>query len=208
MTRADIRSNVQDNLKNAGVFFNDTDVNNSIQDAYFDVTSKTRCIIKTINLPWQSLHPYYDLITDCGVADYLSTWGVFNYVTNLWLRDDLGIRHFDDLRMDWEMWNAAPQYWAPHSLRRIAVAPNYAVATGNFKLCYSGICPLIVSDADQLLIATDMQVALEEYATADLLESNQEVTRAQAHWNIYFPLIDQYKKRVENIARFDYMPKI
>lgn len=207
MTRVELRSNIQDNLKNAGVLFTDTEVNNAIQDAYYDIASKTRCIIKTINLNWDANSPYYDLIAK-GVDDYAGTWGVFNYVTNLWLRDDLGIRHFDDLRLDWEMWRGAPQYWAPHSLTKIAVAPAYSIAFGNFKLCYSAQAPIIADDTTQLLIATDMGQAIEEYASADLLESNQEITRAQAHWAQYILMVAQYKKRVEDLARFDYMPKI
>src|SRR5579872_5313919 len=178
MNRGQIRTRVESNLSDAGVFFSANAINDSLQDAYNEVASRTRCIIKSATVNQVADSNYYDFIT-LGVTDYLATIGIFNNETQFWLRDDLSLRDFDRLRRNWELWVGSPQFWAPHSLKYIAIAPvNAVVTTQTFTLWYWAIAPTFTLDSDSPLIATDKQNLLENYACGDLLADAKEYTKA------------------------------
>lgn len=209
MTRIQIRALVRANLSDAGVtFFDDAAINDSLQDGYNEVAAKCRCIQKSAVVNQVANSPYYDFIT-LGISDYLGTIAIFNPSTNFWLRDDISLRDFDRLRRDWEKWSGQPQFWAPHSLKYIAVAPNLAATNGEqFTLWYWATAPVMTSDSDVPLIATDMQNILEEYATADLLEDASEVTKASVYWSDYEKDKQDYKARCAELARADLLLRV
>lgn len=208
MNRATIRSNIRANLAdNSTLTFSDLDINTSIQEAYNLVAAQCYNIIKSITLDWLDGKIYYDF-ESLGVTDYLGTIGIFNLNTNFWLRDDLSLRDYDRLRRDWEMWVGQPMFWTPHSRQYIAVAPKLAAATGQYTLWYWAKAPIMSSDADVPLIASDMQTLLEHFGTADLLDSIEETTKAGTFWTKYYNNQPSYAERCLKLAKADLLLRI
>lgn len=211
MTRGDLRENISKNLADANVtFYSIDDINNSIQDGYNEVVAFAQPIVKHIQLQWQAGVNYYDFLKQMGISDYMGCLAIFNDMTNQWLRDDLSIRDFDRLRRDWEKWNGTPQFWTPHSLKYVAVAPKLAstVADNKFTLWYYGIAPTLQSDDDAFLIAADKISLLEYYSTADLLESAEENVKANEWWTEYDSDLPSYKERCHNLARYQLLQRV
>jgi hypothetical protein len=208
-TRVQLRLNVRANLSDSGItFYDDNSINNALQDAYNEVAAKARCITKSATVNQVANANYYDFIS-LGVTDYLGTTAIFNLDTNFWLRDDVSLRDFDRLRRDWEMWNGSCQFWAPHSLQYIAVAPVLPlIVAEQFTLLYWAAAPTLTSDSSVPLVSTDMQPLLEYYATADLLESAEEMTKAQPYWESYRKDLPKYKKRCVQLAAADLLLRV
>lgn len=231
MTLAQIKATVRSNLSDAGVTsYTEVDLNESMQDAYDDIVILSQCITKRVTLTWQNLLSYYDFST-LGVSDYLNTIGIFNNVTNMWLRDDLSLRDFDRVRRDWENGIGSPQFWAPSSPSNVAVMPKYSSTTasagaffggssssayyigsagglGTYILLYSATAPTFTADTDVPLIAVDVQVLLEYYVTADMLEQFEEFTKAGEFWLKYTTDIEEYAQRVKLNNRSDLLLRI
>lgn len=229
-TRGQIKSDIQSNLTDLNVnFFSDTDINESIQDAYDDVAILTQCIQNIATLNWVSNLSYYDFVS-LGISNYLGTIAIFNNVTNLWLADTLSLKDFDRIRRDWETWIGTPLYWAPSDYKRIAVAAKYSAvsgggafsnafsdaffidsaigALGSFKLYYWSLAPTLVLDSETFLIASDMDQLITQYVTADLLEQAQEFTKAMGFWESYNSNIISYSDRVKRNNKADLLLRI
>ena len=204
MTRLQLATNVRSNLNDAGITFYDTDtINQSLQDAYNEVAAKCRCITKSAVVQQIAYTPYYDFLGG-GVTDYLGTIAIFNQDTQFWLRDDVSIRDFDRIRRDWEQWTGEPQFWAPHSQQYVAICPVLAAVIVNvnqFTLWYWAQAPSFAGDSSVPLVATDMQPLLEWYATGDLLEDAQEVSKADTFWEKWEVDKEKYKMRCINLAK-------
>ncbi len=228
MTRSQIKTNVRENLSDTpSVRFTEDDLNESFQDAYDDIAILTQCFSKSVTLFWEGGRIYYDF-KQLGVSDYLGTVAIFNNVTNMWLRDDLHIRNFDQLRRDWETWNGSPQFWAPVSPSKVAIAahyPNTATdgafsylafssaffinsSVGTFNLLYYTIAPLVTSDSYVPLIASDVQTLFENYMTADMLEQDEQYVKAADYWDKYYEGIDEYALRVKKINQNDLLLRV
>ena len=206
-TRGDIKANLQANLVELGInWYSDEDMNNSIQDAYDDLTILTQCIQQMQTINFTSDLCYYNFYD--SISDYLGAIAIFNNNTNQWLRDDLSLKDFDRIRRDWEKWIGTPIFWAPSDPKRIAMAPKYKVATGNFNLYYWVSAPLLVADTDQFLIASDKTTAILQYATADLLEQAQEFNKAQTFWAQYYPNVADYADRVKRNCKADLLLRL
>jgi len=205
MTLAQIRTNVRSNLYDAAVtFYDDDTIDQSIQDGYNEVAAKCRCITKSVAVQQLALQPYYDFLNVSGIADYLGCIAIFNQDTQFWLRDDVSLRDFDRIRRDWELWVGEPQFWAPHSQQYVAVCPVLpAIITGVnlFTLWYWAQAPALSDDSSVPLIASDMQPMLEWYATGDLLEDAQEVTKAADWWQRFETDKVKYRERCINLAK-------
>jgi hypothetical protein len=209
-TRGQIKADLQGNLNDLSInFYSDTDLNDAVQDAYNDIVILTQCIQKSATLNWVTELTYYDFIT-LGITDYLGTIGIFNNVTNLWLRDDLSLKDFDRIRRDWEKWNGTPLFWAPVDPKYTAIVPKYlgTGSLGTFKLYYWALAPTLTLDASTFLIAGDMQQMITQYATADLLEQAQEFTKAMDYWNQYYPNIVSYADRVKRSCKSDLLLRV
>jgi hypothetical protein len=208
MTRAQIRAAIRMNLDDAGVtFYQDDEINTSIQDAYNEIAAKTRCIVKSTTLNWGDAKTYYDFLS-LGVSDYFGTIAIFNNNSNLWLRDDVNLRDFNRIRRDWETWRGESQFWAPHSFKYTAVCPCLETGSGNFVLWYYAVAPTLVDDTSVPIIATDVQRLFEYYSTADLLETAEEATKASIWWGKYDPILNAYKERCHNLAKSQLLLRI
>ena len=85
-------------------------------------------------MSWIANLSYYDFKA-LGVTDYKATTAIFNNVTNVFLSDDLSIKDFDRVRIDWENALGTPTWWAPVNFKRIAI----------FKCFFLHICfPILI----------------------------------------------------------------
>lgn len=234
-TRGQIKSDIQHNLIELNFnFYSDTDLNNSLQDAYDDIVILTQCIQKKVTLNWISNLSYYDFVNKMNVTDYMGTIAIFNNISNLWLRDDLSLKDFDRIRRDWETWIGTPMFWAPSDYRHIGICPKmynggitYGAfdyksfnnishfvdnsansGLGSFILYYWTIAPTLVSDNDTFLMASDKTTALTQYCTADLLEQAQEFNKAGNFWNLYNANVEDYADRVKRNNKADLLLRI
>jgi len=211
MNRGQLKTILKTNLAEAGVtdgYFDDNELNEAIQDAYSYTVAHSLCYVKRQNgLSWQNSTNYYDFVT-LGITDYIATCGIFNNVNNQWLRDDLPIRGFDILRTDWELWIGCPQYWAPHSLKYVAVAPRFDTATGTYDIVYYAKAPTLTSNSDTFVIADDKNNLLEYRCTAVLLETANEESKSQI-WNSQFnEELESYIERTRSLAKSDLMNRL
>jgi hypothetical protein len=229
-TRGQIKVTVRANLNDNGVtFWSETDLNDSFQDAYDDIVCLSQCICKSVTLTWQGQLSYLNFITDYGIDDYLAVVAIFNYSTNLWLRDDLNLRDLDRLRRDWECWIGTPQFWCTSDPLHIAVAPKYGVQVapesfvpfafsnafnigpnppGTFKLVYWAQAPVLTTDLNTLYTASDVQNLFEFYVTADMLEQAQEFNKASEYWEKYYSSLEEYSERVKVNSKSDLLLRI
>lgn len=204
MTFADIKADIRINLNDAGVTaYSVADIDDAVQDAYDDIVFHSHCIIKSVNLPWQSNSPYYDFAA-ISVTDYMGCTAIFNNNNNLWLDDNTTRQQLRNEDPRWEVTLGEPILWLPINFRYIAVYPHGASSVGTFDLKYWAKAPTVV-DADTPLIAADMQDLVTFYATADLLEQWEEYTKARVFWEEYIGDLEDYKERVENIAKAELM---
>lgn len=229
MTRGQIKTIVSTNLADNQIFSDSTDLEDSIQDAYDDIAFLTKCIVYTATVNWVPNLSYYDFV-ELGVSSYLGCLAIFNNVNNQWLRDDLSLRDFDNLRTDWEIAIGTPEFWAPSDPKRVAINRKYSGSAvngafnasaftnayyigdngglGNFTLYYWATAPTLSSDSSTFLIALDVQNLLEFYATADQLEDALEFEKASVYWKKYYSGIDEYAKRVRNSAHADLLLRV
>lgn len=233
-TRGQIKTNARINLADRGVtFYSEDDLNDSIQDAYDDIAALTQCITKSVDLNFTAYTSYYDFKNNFSVADYMGTTAIFNYTSNLWLRDDMSLRDLDRIRRDWETWTGTPQFWSPSDPVRIAIAPKVTVntngvalgafdsgsfssafyitgaaPTAGFRLYYWAVAPTLASDNDILLVASDFSDLFENYITGDLLEQAQEFKKAGVFWIEYYKSIEQYAERVKKNNKADLLMRV
>ena len=230
--RGQLKTTVRQNLDDAGVtFYSDDDLNESLQDAYDDIAILSQCICKNKTLQWIGDLSYLNFKEDYGVLDYLATVAIFNYSTNMWLRDDLTIRDLDRIRRDWELWVGTPQFWCTSDPLHIAIAPKYPPAgaspgafnplafsdaffigtvssLGNFKLVYWAQAPVLTGDSSIFLMASDVQNLLEFYTTADMLESAEEFGKASEYWEKYYNSLVEYSARVKRNNKADLLLRV
>ena len=208
MTRGEAKTIVKKNLESLGsVFYNDSELNDSCQDAYDDIASRTQCIMKSTTLN-QAAKNYYNFKDDHAITDYLATVAIFNNLTNLWLRDDVSYRQFDRIRQDWENWRGSSQFWAPLAYNRIVIAPFNTTATSTFLLRYAALAPTLASDLTAFLISSHRSTLVTNYMTADMLETAEEYNKAQFYWNEYDSEVEAYKEQCHNIAKSDLLLRV
>lgn len=213
MTRDQLVGRVRQNLEDTtGIFFDPTFVAKAIQDAYDEVAVATCCIVKTTrNLKFLGGVVHYDFLgsdpneiqyqrlVNGGhfnnyqiIPDYFKGQAIFNQQTNRWMecKDKLVLNRF---RFDWELSGGTPWFWTLFGNNLISFFPHYSgtgwpytIIMGYFDLIYSAQAPTLVNGTDSPLIPGQHQQILEFYATADLLESIKEFTKAAGFWKKYY----------------------
>lgn len=207
MTFEEIKVRVRRNLNDLGVtFYSIVDLADSAQDAYDDIAIRSRCIRKVVEIDFDDDINYYSPLAE-GVSDYLGTIGIYNNNTELWLEDNISRVQLDKLGTNWELTHGQPSHWCPSDPTYIIIYPKQLVGEGNFDLHYWATAPT-VADEDTPLIATDMQKLLEFYMTADLLEQQEEFTKAQTWWKKYEENLELYTERNSKIAKADLLMRM
>lgn len=202
-TRDEISTIVRVNLNDLGVtFYSADDVNDALQDGYDDIAVFSGCIQKTANLTLLDNTVYYDI--PAAISDFFAVVAAYNNNSNRWLEFQ-PLKHFDGVRIDWELWTGEPLFGSISNFRYLAFIPHQVDAVGTITIWYRALAP-VLSGSTVPLIHTDEQDLLELYATADLLDQAEEYTKADSYWEQYFTRLMAYKKRVASLATSDYLP--
>ena len=201
MTRDQIAHKVSRNLHDAGVtYYSAYDLNNSIQDAYDEIVVYSECIEKRIDIPYKSNTTYYQVGVELP-ADYYRVIKILNNEQNRWLSGSSD-REQLNYSGDWETVNSTAYEFTILGHDRIGLNGRSSNATGTFKLLYKAQAPTLQGDT-VLLINSSYILLPELYATADLLEQNQEFTKAQIYWNQYDPMLEKYREKIQVLAKPD-----
>lgn len=201
-TRDQIAANIANNLEDAGLaFFSATDINNSIQDGYDDLSSYVMQIEKTFVVNQEANRVYYNLSSLIG--DQICVVRVYNNSTNMWLQRSSS-KILDQIRWDWEVWTGEPRHFFPHTWDYLAVAPHKVAAVGSFIIYYRAVADtLVASSVPQ--IKGDEHRLIEKYATADLLIQAKEWEKAQSWFQDYNNGLEQYRNDTKTLASSDFV---
>lgn len=209
MTRAEVSTKIRNNLNDLGItYYSDTDINNSIQDAYDEIVVYSECIEKWADIPVNTIgateaggNPWIKISNI--LSDYYRPLAILNQTTRQFLEPQID-RDVDNYRWDWQLGNGAVYDFIINGPQWIGLPNSYTGA--NYKplrLFYKATAPKMLVDTDYFRILDDYQILIEHYCTADLLEQNQEFMKAQNYWNQYEPLLEEYRSKIQLLSRSD-----
>lgn len=200
MTRADIRFRIRRNLDDLGItYYTAVDINEAIQDAYDEVVVYCECIEKRVDLDFVSNTTYYDFST--LIPDYYRVIKLYHNGQNRFI-DPTNNRNQGSYRIDWEVVNATEREYVILGPKYVGMSGRQAIATGNFGVFYKAKANQLI-DTSIPLISDNYIRLLELYGTADLLEQNQEFTKAIKYWQEYDPMLEDYRRKVQLLAKAD-----
>lgn len=194
MTRDQIAASIRTELADAGTFYTDDDINDSIQDAYDEVVAITQPIEKTVELSWIDDLVYYDFYTT--VSDYIRPFAVYNNANQVWL-NWVSNKHLDEINDEWETADGNTTNAWIVNFRYIAMYPTNPTATGTFDLYYKAKADTLTGTSIPQ-IPIEFEDILENYVVADLLEQDEQFNKALDYITEYEKNLDDLKKLVES----------
>lgn len=200
MTRDQIAVKIRQNLNDNGVtYYSMTDINDSIQDGYEEIVIYCECIEKAVTLDFKSNTTYYDMWS--LIPDYFRVIRIFSYATNRFLEANLELEN-SGYSLDWELTNGSFQDFIIKGPKYIGISSRSSNATGSFKIWYKAQANKL-SGNDIPKINAKFQMMLENYGTADLLEQNQEFSKASIYWSQYNKQLEDYRNKIQLLSRTD-----
>jgi hypothetical protein len=198
VTRDEIHAKIRHNLDDEGVvYYNHDDIDRAIQDAYDEVVCYCECLDAEIDLPFLPDTTYYDM--RALVPDYLRTTRVYDLERKRQLFGSSDRRELY-YRANWETITQAPTDFIINGPSYLGF--NGRIGTGKFRLNYKAQAPLLEADS-VLKINSAYLLLIENYATADLLEQNQEYVKASKYWGQYDPMLEKYRSKIQQLSRAD-----
>ena len=212
MTRAQIKAKIRYNLNDAGItYYSDVDLNDSIQDGYDEIVCVSECIEKFIDIsadvlldqtigngrPWVKVNEL--------IPDYYRIIGILNRSTRMFIDANIS-RNEDHFRFDWQIHNNSNIYsYVINGPQWLAFPNNNFNANSGimFRIFYKAIAPIVQSDTEHFKILNDYSRLIELYSTADLLEQNQEYTKATNQWVNYELLLTKYSYKIQLLSKAD-----
>lgn len=198
VTRVDLRGRLDSFFQNPNYYLN-VDFNDAIQDGYDEVAAFTGCIVKSVTIPFANNRTYYDMLS--LIPDYIGIYSAFNSVTKRWMlptslrKLD---RAFNGVLTSWEVTTGSPEFFVPISYRYVAIYRKPVIDNyGNMVVFYRASAP-VISDSTCILIPGDHMQCLEEYTITDLLEQNQEFTKAGDRLQEYVRTLDLLRVYAQN----------
>lgn len=201
MTRIELANKVRDNLNDAGVtYYSAADLNESIQDIYDEMAVYCQFIEKGINIDFENDTTYYDLADE--ISDYYRVIKIWNpavkgYLTGVSDRDEL------NLRQDWELGNYQSREFLILGPRYLGLSGRTSNASGHMQIWYKATAPTLTSDNSILLVNEGYLIVLENGVTADLLEQNQEYSKANTYLANYETGLEDYRAKIKLLAKAD-----
>lgn len=202
MTRIDLQARLR-NYFNNNVYYTGDDYNNSLQDGLDEVAALTGCVYASATLPFQANKSYYDLET--LLPGYIGLIAIFNNTIKRWMTP-ISSTKLDGFRIDWEIVGGTPWYFCPMNYRFIAIYQKPLVGTyGNAFVFYAASAPTL-ADTTVIPIPDDHMQALENYCITDLLEQQQEFTKATDALKAYGARIEQLRVLMKARRNKDRIP--
>ncbi len=203
-TLGDIVDRIRQTIDNP-VYWTPEDINASVQDGYDEIIGTTGSLLKATIIPFTKDLVYYDLRSI--IPDYLAITSIYNPITKRWMTP-ISLWGLDAIREDWEIIGGTPEYFSVVSHRYVAIHPRTNVDNyGNMYVMYKASAQALTSDS-AIKFNNDFITALEEYAAADLLEQNQEFTKASIRFKEYLRLLGQLDTWTKNLRESDRIPTL
>lgn len=200
MTRNQISAKVRDNLNDAGItYYSEADINDSIQDGYDEVVVYCECIDKTHTLNFLANTTYYkfsDLI-----PDYYRPVHLRHSTLNFFL-DPIPERDLFNGQDNWEIASRQERDFHILGPEYIGISGRTANPVGGITIFYKAQAPVLEGNSVPQILES-FQILLEHYATADLLEQNQEYAKAQKYWKYYDIGIEKYRSKIQLLSKSD-----
>lgn len=209
MVRVQALNKIRQNLHDNGMtYYSIEDINESIQDAYDEIVIYSECIEKSIDIPVNSLvntpesaNPWTNIRK--LIPDYYRLIGVLNQSTRQFLTPQID-REQDELRIDWQLSTGNVYDYVINGPDWVGFPNSYnQTANKPLRVFYKASAPKLTHDNQAFRILIDFQILIEWYCTADLLEQNQELIKAQGYWNQYEPKLDEYRDKIQILSRSD-----
>lgn len=202
MTRDEIVAKVSGNLNDFGYFYQPIDFTDSIQDAYDEIVSLTTCLPKATTIAATANKSYYDL--PALISDFVALRGIFNHRIKRWLIPKTP-RWLDTQRIDWELQNGEPEYFAVFNYRYVGIYPRVLTSSGNLWIFYYGKANTLTGSDSPNLPASAGDDAIEAYGTADLFEQAEEWVKAQEYYEMYLKCLKEVDKFRNSLRLPDYV---
>ena len=200
-TRLDLESRLANFFPN-NQYYQQFDFQDSIQDGSDELCAFTGCVMDSATIPFTAGVTYYDMLT--LIPNYIGVIAIFNSVYKRWMFPT-SLRKLAQVRWDWETAFGPPYWFAPVSHRYIAIfmkpgQPGY----GNMQVFYRASGPNPLQDTTPIPIPDDHIQSIEEYCITDLLEQEQEWTKASKYFQSYQENCEKLKIYIQsrrNIGR-------
>lgn len=186
MTRAELRAELYRRLEESSsgqVFFDDDDLNDALNDGYMELSDATEWyeVYRTISI----LHTrtYYDLRNVFDV-EVLSVGPAFHVDANRWLIPS-SVRDLDGRFSRWEIVRGVPERVHTRGLWWVGYWPILGSETGTIKQYVSALPATLGDDTDEPGFDAEFHKGVIEYALAELLPQQGEVTAALEAWQRY-----------------------
>jgi hypothetical protein len=194
MNRIDMATRLQ-NYFNNPIYYTGIDLNDSIQDGLDEVVAFSGCVYNSATVPFQANLTYYNMRQ--LLPDYLGVIAIFNNVIKRWLLPT-SLRKLNQDRIDWECVGGTPYYFSAVNHRFVAIYRKPLVsAYGNMFIYYRATAPLL-NDQTLIPIPDDHLTTLENYSIADLLEQQQEWSKAGERLETYMKDLEQLRVYMRN----------
>lgn len=194
MTRLQLKQRILENLKDpSSIYWTDAKLNDSIQDGYDEIVLETECIEQVTTVNFVSGQIYYNIYDLIVAPYYWKPTRLFNNQTNRWLQIyDQQI--LNKIYYSWELSNGNP--WCAYivNFQYLAFFPHDI--TGSFELFYKVCRDVLANDSQSLQIPDSYIKTIENWCTADLLESVQEFSKAGVYWQDYQTELDRFRSHV------------
>jgi hypothetical protein len=207
VNRLEMQNTIQQNLNDAlGIYFDQTSVLESLQDGYDEILLNSQCYEATTNITFVNGQLYYDLYNT--IPGFWRITRIFNKATNRWV-PVIDSRFLDKYRFDWEASNGTPWFAYIVNYQYLSFFPHYKSGAGlSFDLFYKVAKDNLTSDTQILQIPDPFNRTIENWCTADLLDSQQEFQKSQQYWQDYEAELSQLKTHVASRMKSDLMMQL
>lgn len=186
MTRAELRAELYRRLEESSdgqVFYTDDDLNDALNEAYLELSDATEWYETYRTIDVLHTQPYYD-VRDLFDVEVLSMGPAFHTDTSRWLVPS-SARDLDGRWLRWEQVRGVPERLQTRGLWFVGYWPILGSETGTVKQYATALPDELSDDLDEPGFPSQWHDVLIDYALAELLPQQGEVSGAMEAWQAY-----------------------
>jgi len=200
MTRKQIADKVRDNLNDLGItYYLIDDINDSIQDGYNEVAVYAECIEKNTSITLAPDTVYYDL--SILIPDYYRIMFVYHNKFNFFLTPTPD-REMISGDSYWELANTQERSYTIIGPKYLGISGTSSNPVGSLRIDYKAQADILTDNIAPKILPAFQQL-LEDYATGDMLDQNQEYTKAGKYWGNYNLKLEEYRRKIQLLSKAD-----
>jgi len=200
MTRSQLATKIHMNLDDLGVSFNSVeDINESIQDGYDEIVVYTECIEKRTSLVYLADTTYYDF--NQLIPDYYRLLFIHDKTRN-WFMTPVMEHDTESGFLGWEISTGTVREYMILGPKYVGLSPRSSNVSGDFIVHYKATAPKLVDNSILRINSAYIQLP-ELFTIAEMLEMNQEFSKAQRYWVEYEKMLEEYRWKVQLWSQAD-----